>query len=245
MRRKVAWPDDVFKWTLTSQMTRGLQPGPLYDEWMTFRADEIQDFVRKVRYAVKGLRPTCLFGCYAGSWYGDYPANGHNYASPQADAGGFWFASPGYQRAGTAPLLDLLVAGCYYPTATIYEAFGKGTPIGATVEASGTLVNRLVRDETWVYAGIALSDFKDDPMGLTNALQAALASAQGVMVFDLSHDVEPMWPVFAQAFAQRREAPTAHMDLLADVKRRRARLDLLGKKDPPIVIAAGSSGTGQ
>ena len=245
VKRKVAWPDDVFKWTLTPQMTRGIKPGPLYDEWMAFRADAIQDFVRKVRYTVKGIRPNCLFGVYAGSWYGDYPANGHNYASPEADAGSFWFASPSYQKAGTAPLLDLLVAGCYYPTATIYEAFSKGVGIGATVEASGTLVNRLVRDEAWTYAGIALSDFKDDPSGLTNALQAALASTQGVMVFDLSHDVEPMWPVFAQAFAQRREAPTAHMELLADVKRRRARLDLLGKKDPPIVIAAGASGTGQ
>ena len=245
VKRKVVWPDDVFKWTLTPQMTRGMRPGPLYDEWMAFRADEIQSFVRKVRYAVKDARPTCLFGVYAGSWYGDYPANGHNYASPDADAGGFWFASPSYEKAGTAPLLDMLIAGCYYPNATIYDAFSKGQPIGATVEASATLVDRLVRAQTWTYAGIALSDFKDDPDGLTSALQAALASAQGVMVFDLSHDIEPMWPVFGRAFAQRREAPTAHMEILAAVKNRRAALDRLGKKDPPIVIAAGTSGTGQ
>ena len=245
VKRKVNWPDDVFKWTLTPQMTRGMSPGPLYDEWMAFRAETIQDFVRKVRFAVKETRPGCLFGVYAGSWYGDYPANGHNYASPDADAGGFWFASPAYEKTGTAPLLDLLVAGCYYPTATIHEAFQRGQPIGATVEASATLVDRLVRGQTWTYAGIALSDFKDDPDGLDDALQAALASAQGVMVFDLSHDVEPMWPVFARAFAQRREPPTAHMDLLAEVRKRRAALDRLGRKDPPIPIAAGTSGTGQ
>ncbi len=244
VKRKLTWPDDVFKWTLTPQMTRGLRPGPLYDDWMAFRADLIQDFVRKVRYTVKGLRPKCLFGVYAGSWYGDYPANGHNYASQQAEAG-FWFLSPSYQKAGTAPLLDMLIAGCYYPTATIYEAMEKGVGIGATVESSGTLVNRLVRDETWTYAGIALSDFKDDPSGLTNALQAACAANQGVMVFDLSHDIDPMWPVFAQAFAQRHEAPHAHMDVLEEIKRRRDALDRLGKKDPPIVIAAGSAGTGQ
>ena len=244
VKQKLTWPDDVFKWTLTPTMARGLRPGAYYDEWMAFRAEEIQKFVRTVRYTVKGIRPSCLFGAYAGSWYGDYPANGHNYASPSAEAG-FWFLSPAYQKAGTAPLLDLLVAGCYYPTATIYEAMTKGTNIGATVEASGTLVNRLVRDETWAYAGIALSDFKDDPEGLTNALQGALASTQGVMVFDLSHDVEPMWPVFARAFGQRREAPHMRPDVLADVKRRRAALDRLGQKDPPIVIAAGSAGTGQ
>lgn len=244
MKTKVNWPEDVFKWTLTPQMTRGLRPGPYYDEWMAFRAEAIQSFVRTVRYTVKGIRPKCLFGVYAGSWYGDYPALGHNYASPKTDAG-FWFLSPSYLKSGTAPLLDLLIAGCYYPSATIHEAMTKGAPIGATVEASGTLVNRLVRDETWAYAGIALSDFKDDPQGLTNALQGALAATQGVMVFDLSHDIEPMWPVFAQAFAQRREAPHMHPEVLADIKRRREALDRLGKKDPPIVIAAGSAGTGQ
>ena len=244
MGKRLTWPDDVFKWTLTPGMTRGLRPGPYYDQWMAFRATAIQDFVRTVRYAIKGIRPAALFGVYAGSWYGDYPANGHNYASPNVDAG-FWFLSPSYQKAGTAPLLDLLVAGCYYPTATIHEAFERGQSIGATVEASGTLVNRLVRDDTWAYAGIALSDFKDDPLGLTNALQAALASTQGVMVFDLSHDIEPMWPVFARAFAQRREAPHAHMDVLAEIKRRRESLDRLGRKDPPIVISVGSAGTGQ
>ena len=245
VKTKVNWPDDVFKWTLTPQMTRGMRPGPLYDEWMAFRADATKEFVQKARYAVKDIRPACLFGCYAGSWYGDYPANGHNYASPDAESGGFWFASPTYQKSGTAPLLDIIMAGCYYPTATIYEAFSTGMNIGSTVEASGTLVNRLVRGEAWTYGSIALSQFKDDPQGLTNALQAALAATQGVMVFDLSHDIEPMWPVFAQAFAQRKEAPTAHMDLLVEIKRRRAALDRMGKKDPPIVIAAGTSGTGQ
>jgi uncharacterized lipoprotein YddW (UPF0748 family) len=244
MRRKVTWPDDVFKWTLTPQMTRGMRPGPLYDEWMAFRAEAIQSYVRNVRHAIKSIRPTCQFGVYAGSWYGDYPALGHNYASPKTDAG-FWFLSPKYLQSGTAPMLDMLIAGCYYPTATIFDAMTKGAGIGATVEASGTLVNRLVRDETWSYAGIALSDFKDDPEGLTNALQAACASTQGVMVFDLSHDVEPMWPVFAQAFSQRRDAPHAHPEVLAEIRRRRAALDRLGVKDPPIVIAAGSSGTGQ
>lgn len=244
VKRKVNWPDEVFKWTLTPQQTKGLKPGPLYDEWMAFRAEAIQSFVRTVRYTIKGIRPKCLFGAYAGSWYGDYPALGHNYASPKTDAG-FWFLSPSYLKSGTAPLLDIIMAGCYYPNATIYDAMARGTGIGATVEASGTLVNRLVRDDAWTYAGIALSDFKDDPQGLTNALQAALAATQGVMVFDLSHDIEPMWPVFAQAFAQRHEAPHIHPEVLADIKRRREALDRLGQKDPPIVIAAGSAGTGQ
>lgn len=243
--RKVNWPDDVFKWTITPTLVRGLRPGPLYDQWMAFRAEAIKDFVLKVRYAVKSIRSKAQFGVYAGSWYGDYPALGHNYASPDVEAG-FWFLSPAYRKQGTAPLLDFLIAGCYYPTPTIHEAMVRGVGIGNTVEASGTLVNRLVRDETWSYAGIALSDFKDDPAGLQAALQAACASTQGVMVFDLSHDVEPMWPVFAQAFAQRRESPNLHPEVLEAIKKRRRSIDdLTGKHDPPVIIAAGSSGTGQ
>jgi hypothetical protein len=120
----------------------------------------------------------------------------------------------------------------------------KGREIGNTVESAGTLTNRLVRDTSWTYAGIMLSDFKDNPDGLLDAMQAACGSTQGVMVFDLSHDIEPMWPVFAQAFSQPRTAPHDRKDVLALVRQRRAALDKQGIKDPPIIISAGSSGTG-
>ena len=65
------------------------------------------------------------------------------------------------------------------------------------------------------------------------------------MVFDLSHDVEPMWPTFARAFAQPRKPPHSSPAALADVRRRRALVDRQGVKDPPVIITAGTSGTGQ
>ena len=239
-----SWPDDVFKYTISPTLQRGIQPGPLFDDWMQFRARRLTKFVSTIRNEIRSIRPTAQLGVYAGSWYGEYPALGNNYASTDA-ASAFWFATPEYRATGFASQLDFLITGCYYPTATVYEAMTKGQPIGSTVEAAGILTDRLVRDQCWCYAGIALSDFKSNPDGLANALQAACASTQGVMVFDLSHDPEPMWKVFARAFIQSKTAPTKRPDALALARSRRVAQDKSGIPDRPIPISAGSLGTGQ
>ncbi len=241
--RPLRWPEDVFEFTITPTLQRGIRPGPYYDAWMAWRAATLKEFVRTVRTELAQIRPGAQLGVYAGSWYGEYPAFGNNWASPRFESG-FWFLTPDYQRTGFAPLVDFLITGCYYPVATIHEAMSKAHPIGSTVEAGGMLTNRAVRDEAWSYAGISLADFKDNPEGLQDVLQAACASTQGVMVFDLSHDIEPMWPIFGRAFAQPRTAPHAIPGLLAHVRRRRAARDKAGLKDPPVIISSGASGVG-
>lgn len=242
--KDLAWPDDIFKFTLTPALGRGILPGKYYETWMEWRAAQLRSFLWEVRRVVKGARPSVKIGLYAGSWYGEYPALGNNYGSNQLDAG-FWFLTPGYRKTGLAPLLDFMISGCYYPTATIYEAMGKGLPIGNCIESAGTLTNRVVRDETWAYAGIALSDYQGNQPGLRAALQAACATTQGVMVFDLSHNIEASWPVFADAFRQRRKSPHDKMGLLDQVRKRRIAVDKMKIPDPPVIIAAGSAGTGQ
>jgi len=242
--KKLTWPDDVFKFTTNAGYTQGIRPGPYYDQWMGWRASIFRDYLTKVRETITSANPNVLLGMYAGSWYGEYPALGNNYASPKTEAG-FWFQTANYQAGGDADKVDFVIPGCYYTTATIHEAMGNGTGIGATVEAAGRLVHRLVRDEAWTYAGLSLTDFKGDGDMLQNALQAACASTEGVMVFDLSHDIDSMWPVFARAFSQPATPPHAIKGLLGEVRRRRAALDKTGYKEPPIIIAAGSSGIGQ
>jgi len=242
--KKLNWPDDVFKYTLNANMSRGMLPGRYFDAWMAWRAQRLKEFIQQVRHEVRMIRPNAQVGLYAGSWYGDYPALGNNYAGSAVDAG-FWFLTPAYQQQGLASCIDFLIAGCYYPTATIYEAMGHGGGVGYTIEAAGSLVNRLVSDQTWTYAGISLSDYANNPDGLQNALQAACASTQGVMVFDLSHNIEPMWPVFERSFRQPRIPPHSRPNVLDEVRRRRQNLDKLGYHPPAIPIMAGSAGTGQ
>jgi hypothetical protein len=241
--KKLSWPDDVFKYTITPALVRGIRPGRYYEAWMAWRALQMRNWVARVRETVKRVRPGGVFGIYAGSWYGEYPQFGSNYAADSVDAG-FWFLTNTYRKTGFASQLDVLVTGCYYPTATIYESMTKGRPIGQTVEAAGQLSNRLARDQAWTYAGLTLDMFKGDPGGLANALQAACASTQGVMVFDLSHDIEPMWPVFAAAFGTVRRAPHQVVGLIDVARKKRAAYDRMGVKDMPVPIAAGSGGVG-
>ncbi len=244
VQKKLTWPDDVFKFTLSRNLIRGIKPGPYYDAWMSWRAQVLHDYLVKVKHAVKEVKPTAQLGLYVGSWYGDYPALGDNYGSPSSNAG-FWFLTPGYKKAATAPLLDFLISGCYYSTPTVYDAMSRGIGIGNSIEAAGTLTNRIVRDECWTYAGIDLYDFQDNPAALLNALQAACASTQGVMIFDLSHGIDAAWPVLYKAFNQRKRPPHASSQALINVRHSRALQDKSGKQDPPVVIAAGSAGTGQ
>ena len=242
--KKLTWPDDVFKFTYSKTLTKGIRPGPYFDAWMSWRAQVLHEYLEKVRHAMKEVKPTAELGLYVGSWYGDYPALGDNYAS-QATRAGFWFLSRSYEKTGNASLLDFVISGCYYPTPTIYDAMCRGVGIGNSIEAAGMLTNRLVRDECWTYAGIEVDDYKDNPAGLLNALQAACASTQGVMVFDLSHGFDALWPTFAKAFSQYRRPPHRSTQALIDVRHRRKLQDKAGISDPPIIIAVGSSGVGQ
>lgn len=242
--RKLNWPQDVYKVTYTPSLVRGMRPGPHYDAWLSWRALTLRNFIARVRQEIKSVRDSVLFGIYAGSWYGEYPAFGANYASSETEAG-FWFLTPNYQKTGFAGHLDLFVSGCYYPTSTIYEAMENGTPIGTTIEASGAMSNRLIRDRAWTYAGIALSQYRDNPDGLKNALQAACAATQGVMVFDLSHNIDPMWPVFKQAFSIKARPPHAFPEVLTDVRKKRVASEMRGTKERPVPILAGAAGAGQ
>ncbi len=241
--RRISWPDDVYRWTLSPSLNRGIAAGPYYDAWLVWRAQVIRNFVARVQQTVKTTRPRAQFGVYAGSNYGDYPRFGHNWASPDAEAG-FWFMTPEYAQTGTAPLLDFMISGCYYPTATIYDAMSQGIGIGFSVEGAGQFVNRMVKDQTWVYAGIDLSQFANNPDGLKNAIQAACGSTQGVMVFDLSHNIDPMWSVFRQAFDEPRVSPSSVPGLLSEVRKKRAQQDKSGKKEPPVPISSGGAGIG-
>lgn len=238
---KLVWPTDVFEATLTPQGTRGIRPGRFYDGWMAWRAATLGGWVREVRSRISRVKPGIGLGLYAGSWYGEYAALGNNWAAEGVPAG-FWFLDPKYRATGMAGLFDFVTTGCYYPTATIHDAFAKGLGIGQSVEAAGALSDALVDNASWTYAGIALSDFKDDPDGLLRALQAATAATQGVMVFDLSHDIDPMWSVFGRAFSVPKRAPHSVPDLLADLRRR---AKFLPPRTRPIITFQGGAGTGQ
>ncbi|MFM9873244.1 MAG: alpha amylase family protein [Fimbriimonadaceae bacterium] len=237
------WPDDIYSYSYTPSLTPRLQPGRLYDAWLAFRSQTLTNWVIQARKHLKSKRPNALFGIYAGSWYGDYQKYGNNYASPDLNAG-FPFITPGYKKTGFANQLDLLITGCYYPNGTVFEAIQTGSAPGRTVEAGGILTNRVARDQSWSVAGIMIADFFSNPEKIQPALQAATATTQGVMVFDLSHNIEDFWPTFAQAFKTKKLAPYQVPGLLDKVRAQRADFDKRGFKEPPFPIFEGAPGTG-
>lgn len=239
----VDWPNDIYTYNYSPSLTPYLQPGRLFDAWLAFRAQTLSNWVAKARAHLKVNRPTAQFGIYAGSWYGDYQKYGNNYASPNINAG-FPFLTSAYKQTGFASKLDVLITGCYYPHGTVYDAVGSGGVPGRTVEAGGILSNRVARDQSWVYAGIMLDTFKANHEGLESALQAATATTQGVMVFDLSHGIEDFWPIFKQAFKNPAQAPHQVPGLIEQVRKTRAEFDAKGFKEPPFPIFEGAPGTG-
>ncbi|MBZ0212583.1 MAG: hypothetical protein K8H99_02180, partial [Nitrospirae bacterium] len=206
-------------------------------------AHTMQQFVQRVRGTVDRVRPGTKFGVYAGSWYGEYASYGSNYASNKLVAG-FPFLTDRYRPTGFAESLDMVITGCYYAKATIAEAMSERTGAGATVEAAAMLSNRVVRDAAWTYAGLSISSFRGDNEAFARCLQAALVSSQGVMVFDLSHDIEPLWPIFERAFRVPAVAPHKRPDVLSLVRHLRQVKDDRGETDPPIVIYSGVAGIG-
>ncbi|MCH7903572.1 MAG: family 10 glycosylhydrolase [Armatimonadetes bacterium] len=237
--REVAWPDDAYKVTYNWNLSTGIEPGPLFDAWLTFRARTMADWVADARKTVDRVRPGTKFGVYAGAWYGAYASYGSNYGSDRLSAG-FPFLTRHYRDTGFAGSLDVLITGCYYPVPTTFAAMRRGKPVGRTVEAGGIISNRVARSQCWTYAGIMLSDYRGSTADLQAALQAAAATTQGVMVFDLSHNMDDYWDVFATAFKQPKRAPHEISGLLDAVRKRRALLDASGVQDPPFPFFVGA-----
>lgn len=243
MGEPLNWPDDVMRFSYSPDFSRGITPGPFYQQWLNFRAETLRSFVSEARKVVESVRKDAQFGVYAGSWYGEYASYGSNYGAQELEAG-FWYLTPEYRKTGFAPLLDFLITGCYYQVPTIHQAMATGQPIGFTIEYAGYLSNQVARDQTWTYAGIMLSQFADDPKGLMNALQAACGSTQGVMVFDLSHGIEPFWEVFAQAFRVPAKAPHTDRVALRELRYKRSMVDKATSKRTTVVISTGQAGAG-
>ena len=79
------WPRDVIVRTPTGYQDP--ERGPLFKDWLKFRAQTMRDFLAEARSTVKAVKPAARLGIYVGSWYPLYYDVGVNWGSPTNAAG--------------------------------------------------------------------------------------------------------------------------------------------------------------
>ena len=197
------FPEDIFSFEGKKRVE-----GKLYKLWLEWRASIIHDFIYSTRKELKAINPDIIFGDYTGSWYPLYFDVGVNYASKSYDPSQeFDWATEKYKEFGYADALDLFTTGNYYFEVEKSElkkddgAAEKTLESGLvvkkedwyTVEGSAELVNKVVKGETPVYAGLYVEQYKDHPEQFIKALKMCRKKSQGSMVFDIVHIINYGW----------------------------------------------------
>jgi uncharacterized lipoprotein YddW (UPF0748 family) len=241
--KTLTWPDDVFR--NSPYPGQGYKPGPYFNQWLAWRTGQITSWLADASALVRQTRPGAQVAVYVGSWYGDYYKLGSNWAAADFQAPYPWY-TPAYRASGYAGYLDWLTTGCYYYDATVAEANAKRETPGATVEAAGQLSNRVVNDAAWTYAGLYAAVYPKHPEQFAHAIQAAAASSQGVMIFDISQIIDyDWWNVLGDAFAATpAQAPNLVPGLLDTVRQQHAADKAAGKPQPPLPSYQGIENTG-
>ncbi len=241
--RKLNWPDDVLR--ISPYPGQSIIPGPQYQNWLVWRAYIIKSWLDQSARIVRSVRPQAQVAVYVGSWYGDYDKVASNWAGP--DFGGPWrWLTPQYRQTAYAGTLDWLTTGCYYEDATLAEAVAQDDPPGATVEGAGQISSRVVNDAAWTYAGLYALSYQGEPDKFARALQAATASTQGVMVFDMSQIIQyDWWHILGDAFAATpAQAPNSVPGLLDQVRQSHAAARAAGTPHPPLPPFVGREDAG-
>lgn len=198
--RKVdRWPEDILTWKRNAAGKPEHMPGPLFDQWMFFRARTIRDFFRAARDIVKSVDTSIVFSDYTGSWYGAYWNEGLNWGSPEYDATRDYKWAPNtWPEAAYAHLLDLLFSGLYFKAVTPAEAGGAAAN---SVEGAGKLLQKFVGNATTYVGSLNLPDYAGDPDKFVRAANACLRTTGGVMLFDLIYVDEYNWWPHVQRFS--------------------------------------------
>jgi hypothetical protein len=175
------WPEDIYE---RGAIPGEIKQGPLYKQWIKFRAQVMRDFLAEARNVVKTAKPNAFLGIYVGSWYPLYYDVGVNWGSPGHKAGLDWWPE-GYEDTGYADLVDYMCTGCYYCHPTRKEAVAAGDEEWKSVEAAADESINAVKDSTFVYGSLYLRQYQGRPWKFLEAMNKCIEATQGCMLFDL------------------------------------------------------------
>ena len=216
----IRWPADIFAFPRTpgDELVIGSQ----YENWLEFRAKTIHDLVAEISRTAHRVRQDITIGTYVGSWYPAYYEVGVNWGSPKTKLRYSWF-TPTYPQTGYAEYFDWISPGCYYPIATAIESRRQGLSPQFNVEFAASLARNAIAEGTFVYPGVMVSDYQENPQEMLRALKACGEQGEGWMLFDLSYIEEyGWWPILNQVSKKDAKPPHTMPGLLSQIRSARA-----------------------
>jgi hypothetical protein len=200
------WPDDILTWPSPRSTLKEYVRGPLFKEWVEWRAGVIAAFFREARARVKAVDENVVFGDYVGAWYPPYFEVGVNWASRRYDPSReFDWASASYHTTGYADDLDVLMVGTYF-----FEVSTAEVPAGKepwySVEGSADIARRVTAGAVPVYGSLYVEQYRErnDPEQFVRAVRSLKRRTEGVMIFDLVHiDENGWWDVLERAWKEK------------------------------------------
>lgn len=171
------WPQDVY----TFDASNNIVPGPLYNDWITFRSGIIKNFVSQMSTLVnkyEGIKGKEIkLSAYVGAWYESLYQNGVNWAAPdftynkRLNLPNSSLYTSAYADTSYTDYIDFLMIGCYYPT-------------GSQIARYTTLGNILTKNEIPFCGSIDITSITT-PEQLRECFQSAYDTSDGAMIFDL------------------------------------------------------------
>lgn len=196
------FPEDILSWYKNGKLRKEWARGKYFNQWCEWRAGVIHDFVARTHGELKAINPKLQIGDYTGAWYPTYYQVGVNWAADTYDPSvDFDWATPTYKNTGYAQLLDVYMTGLYYTYITkddIDKATGtKGQSTEAglhlelkycySVEGGAELAKRITKGVVPVTGSIYVEQYLGGMDRFAPALEQAIISTGGVMLFDISH----------------------------------------------------------
>lgn len=197
------FPEDILSWyDENGRLRENWAEGKYFKQWCEWRAGIIHDFIARTHKELKALNPDLIIGDYTGAWYPTYYQVGVNWASKEYDPSkDFDWATPTYKNTGYAELLDIYMTGLYYSYITkadIDAATGvKGQSSEAgleldlkycySVEGGAEIAKSVTMGVVPVIGSIYVEQYLGEMDKFGPAVEQAIRSTGGVMVFDIVH----------------------------------------------------------
>ncbi len=218
------FPEDILSWYDEDGKLRDTWvPGKYGKKWIEWRASVIHDFVAKTHEALKEINPDLIIGDYTGAWYPTYWQLGVNWASkdydpyqvPQYQA----WATEDYHKTGYAELLDVYMTGLYYSMITKDDVdkatgvVGQRSEAGMdnsltycySIEGGAEIAREITKGVVPVIGSIYVEQYLGDFTPFGPAVEQALKSTDGVMIFDIVHlNKHKLWDELEKAMKSQK-----------------------------------------